>query len=229
MECDFNLDSGSGQSRKRCFRTEKERKFVMEKEAAFQDVYTQYRPKILNYLRRLVGEADAEDVAQEVFVKVSKSLDSFRGESLLSTWIYRIATNAALDYLRKPSSRRKPIDPVGLPDDDSLSGEDAIPDDSVPVLDTLLIRKDMNECIRGIVESLPDNYRSVLVLSEFEGLTNAEITEIAGISLDTVKIRLHRARTRLRKELKTKCNLYHDERNELACDRKTTPLKFLKK
>ena len=84
----------------------------------------------------------------------------------------------------------------------------------------------MNECIRGIVESLPDNYRSVLVLSEFEGLTNTEIAEVAGISLDTVKIRLFRARARLKKELEAKCNFYHDDRNELACDRKTISLKF---
>jgi len=98
-----------------------------------------------------------------------------------------------------------------------------MPDDSAPVLDTLLIRKDMKECIRDIVESLPDNYRNVLVLSEFEGPTNAEI---AGISLDTVKIRLFRARARLKKELEAKCNFYHDDRNELACDRKTISLKF---
>lgn len=104
-----------------------------------------------------------------------------------------------------------------------------MPDDSAPVLDSLLIRKDMNECIRGIVDSLPGNYRTALVLSELEGLTNAEIAEVAGISLDTVKIRLHRARMRLKKELEAKCNFYHDERNELACDRKTTPLDFLKK
>jgi RNA polymerase sigma-70 factor, ECF subfamily len=202
----------------------------VENEAAFQNIYVQYRPKILNYLRRLVGEADAEDVAQEVFVKVSKALEGFRGESQLSTWIYRIATNAAMDYLRKSSSRQKPFVPGGLPDDAlSGEGEDAIPDDSAPVLDTLLIRKEMNECILGIVDDLPENYRTTLVLSEMEGLTNAEIAEVVGISLDTVKIRLHRARTRLRQELKTKCNLYHDERNELACDRKTTSLKFLKK
>lgn len=199
----------------------------MEK-PAFQDIYTQYRPKILIYLRRLVGDADAEDVAQEVFVKVDKALEGFRGDSSLSTWIYRIATNTATDHLRKFPPRQVLDFPSISPDDDT-SPDDTMPDDGAPVLDTLLIRKDMNECIRGIVESLPDNYRSVLVLSEFEGLTNAEITEIAGISLDTVKIRLHRARTRLRKELETKCNLYHDERNELACDRKTPRLKFLKK
>jgi hypothetical protein len=97
------------------------------------------------------------------------------------------------------------------------------------LLDTLLIRKDMKDCIRGVVDSLPGDYSAVLVLSEFEGLTNSEIAEVIGISLDTAKIRLHRARTKLRKALEAKCNFYRDERNELSCDRKTTPLKFLKK
>jgi RNA polymerase sigma-70 factor (ECF subfamily) len=87
----------------------------------------------------------------------------------------------------------------------------------------------MNDCIRGIVEGLQENYRAVLVLSDFEELTNLEIADILGISSDTVKIRLHRARTRLRKELKAKCNLYRDERNELACERTPTSLIFLKK
>ncbi len=202
---------------------------MTNEENDFQHIYGEYYPKIVGYLRRLVGEAEAEDVAQDVFLKVNNALDGFRGESSLSTWIYRIATNAAMDHLRKPASRQTPPIPSSSPDDDSSVGDDTVPDDSAPVLDTLLIRKDMNECIRGIVDGLPENYRTVLVLSDLEGLTNAEIAEVCGISLDTVKIRLHRARTRLRKELKAKCDFYHDERNELACDRKTTPLKFLKK
>jgi RNA polymerase sigma-70 factor (ECF subfamily) len=194
----------------------------------FTSIFTEYYPKIVGYLKKLVGEAEAEDVAQEVFAKVSRSVDGFRGESSLSTWIYRIATNSAMDHLRKPATRQTANIPAGLPDDDSSDSEDTIPDHETPVLDTLLIRKDMNECIRGIVDSLPENYRTVLVLSDLEGLTNAEIAEVVGISLDTVKIRLHRARTRLRKELEAKCSFYHDERNELSCDRKITPLKFLK-
>jgi RNA polymerase sigma-70 factor (ECF subfamily) len=192
----------------------------------FSAIYAESRPKIVGYLRRLVGDADAEDVAQEVFVKVSRSLDNFRGDSSLSTWIYRIATNAATDHLRKLSSRQDLHTTGGSPDDDAPSNDSEALDDSTPVLDTLLIRKDMNECIRGIVDSLPENYRTVLVLGEIEGLTNAEITEVLGISLDTVKIRLHRARVRLKKELEAKCNFYHDKRNELSCDRKTIPLKF---
>jgi RNA polymerase sigma-70 factor (ECF subfamily) len=204
------------------------RRTMTDAERDFQLIYREYYPKIVGYLRRLVGEAEAEDVAQETFVKANKALDGFRGDSSLSTWLYRIATNAAMDHLRKPASRRAPPIPGGLPDDDSSVGDAIAPGDSAPVLDTLLIRKDMNECIRGIVDSLPENYRTVLVLSDLEGMTNAEIAEVVGISLDTVKIRLHRARTRLREELKAKCNLYHDERNELACDRKATLLKFLK-
>ncbi len=201
---------------------------MMDEQKDFPAIYAEYRPKIVGYLRRLVGDVDAEDVAQEVFVKVGKALEGFRGDSSLSTWIYRIATNTATDHLRKFASRQVVDFPIDSSDND-IPPDGTMPDESVPVLDTLLIRKDMNECIRGIVESLPDSYRSVLVLSEFEGLTNSEIADVTGISLDTVKIRLHRARTKLRKALEAKCNFYHDERNELSCDRKTTPLKFLKK
>lgn len=189
----------------------------------FSVIYDEYYPKIVRYLKRLVGESEAEDAAQESFVKISRSLDTFRGESSLSTWIYRIATNTAMDHLRSSSSKRDAED-KNLPTD-----EGAGPIDETPLLDTVLIRKDMNECIRGIVDALPDDYRTVLVLSEIEGLTNAEIAEVTNISLDTVKIRLHRARKKLRKELEAKCNFYRDERNELSCDRKTIPLKFHKK
>ncbi len=198
-------------------------------EKDFAAIYDAYYLKIVGYLHRLVGESEAQDVAQETFVKAAKALDNFRGDSSLSTWLYRIATNAAMDHLRKPGSRHTSLALGNAPEDDSPRSEETIPDDERPVLDTLLIRKDMNECIRGIVDSLTENYRSVLVLSELESLTNAEISEVLGISLDTVKIRLHRARTRLRKELEAKCNFYHDDRNELACDRKITSLKFIKK
>ncbi len=87
----------------------------------------------------------------------------------------------------------------------------------------------MNECIRGLVNGLPENYRIVLVLSDLEGFTNAEIGEVLGLSLETVKIRLHRARLALKKSMGHACDLYRDERNELSCDRKPVPLKFRKK
>jgi RNA polymerase sigma-70 factor (ECF subfamily) len=192
----------------------------------FSAIYSEYYPKIVRYLTRLVGELEAEDAAQEVFVKIDRSLESFRGESSLSTWIYRIATNTAMDHLRRSSPKRS----APVTEDGGISSdEDAGPVDDKPLLDTLLIRKDMNDCIRDVVESLPADYSTVLVLSEFEGLTNSEIADVIGISLDTAKIRLHRARTKLRKALEAKCNFYRDDRNELSCDRKTIPLKFHKK
>jgi RNA polymerase sigma-70 factor (ECF subfamily) len=204
------------------------RKRAMNNQANdFQHIYEEFYPKIVGYLRRLVGDPESEDVAQEVFVKVNRALDGFRGESSFSTWIYRIATNTAMDHLRKPAFAQRPEN-NGSPEED-FPEEDCIPDANAPVLDMALIRKDMNDCIRGIVDGLPENYRTVLVLSDLEGFTNAEIAEVLALTLDSVKIRLHRARTRLRKELETKCSFYRDERNELACDRKTTPLNFLKK
>jgi RNA polymerase sigma-70 factor (ECF subfamily) len=191
-------------------------------------IYCEYYPKIVGYLRRLVGEAEAEDVAQEVFVKISRSLEGFRGESQLSTWIYRIATNAALDHQRKPSSRQS-ANTVEIPDGDDLSPDErALLQDRTPLHDTALIRKDMNECIRGLVNDLPENYRVVLMLGDLEGFTNPEIADILGLSLDTVKIRMHRARRLLKKSMDAACHLYQDERNELSCDRKLPSLKFPK-
>ena len=86
----------------------------------------------------------------------------------------------------------------------------------------------MNECILGVVEKLPENYRTVVVLSELEGFKDDEIAEILGVSIHTAKIRLHRARARLKKDLEIHCNFYRDERNEFACDSKETFKEFKK-
>ena len=79
-----------------------------------------------------------------------------------------------------------------------------------------LIENEMNECVRNYINTLPENYRSVLVLSELEVLKNLEIAEILGLTLDTVKIRLHRARARLKKVLQGNCNFYYNVENKLA-------------
>ncbi len=197
-------------------------------QADFQGIYDQYHPKIVGYLRRLVGETEAEDVAQEVFLDVSRALAEFRGESLLSTWIYRIATNAALDRWKSRSRRKDAPDDLAA-DGPEIEDKDVWTGEKKPSLETSLIRKEMNECIHAVVDSLPLDYRTVMVLSDVEGFANKEIAEIAGVSLETVKIRLHRARARLKKEMGSHCSFYRDERNELACDRKTPTLKFLKK
>ena len=174
----------------------------------FQNVYGEFHPKIQRYLSRLVGPNEAEDVTQEVFAKVSQALPQFRGDSSLSTWIYRIATNTAYDRLRSPS-----FQPAG---EVPVDGVAPVPDPS-PGVEQKLVRTEMNDCIGEYIAGLPVSYRSVVVLSEHEGLTNQEIADALGVSVATVKIRLHRARARLKKELGRGCDFYRDGRNEFAC------------
>jgi RNA polymerase sigma-70 factor, ECF subfamily len=178
----------------------------------FEEVYREFQPKIRRYLNRFVGSAESEDLTQEVFAKVSRALPRFRGDASVSTWVYRIATNAAVDRLRSPSRARR--DDAALPDGMN------VPAAAAPDVEQTLVRRDMNDCIRQYVDRLPPSYRSVVILSEEEGLANREIAEALGVSLDTVKIRLHRARLRLKKELGDGCSFYRDERNELACEPK---------
>ena len=186
-------------------------------EPEFQELYAAFQPKILRYLTRMVGESEAEDLTQEVFIKIGPALERFRGEASLSTWIYRIATNVALDRLRSPSFQRatlpsldqqSPTCEPGMADKNVWTGEKTVP------VEHQIFRKEMNDCVQGFIEKLPEDYRSVLVLSEFEGLKNREISEILEISLATVKIRLHRARERLKKELIANCDSYWVENNE---------------
>jgi RNA polymerase sigma-70 factor (ECF subfamily) len=190
----------------------------------FRVVYDAYRPRILRYLTRLVGQAEAEDLTQDVLIKVSKGLGQFRGDSGLSTWIYRIATNSALDRLRRPTALRTPDSEYVMTTelgDDTPGEEHGRIEEAGPSVEAGVIRMEMNQCILEFVHRLPENYRTALLLSELEGFTNSEIADIVGVSLDAVKIRLHRAREKLRRELSTGCNFHRDERNEFACGRKS--------
>jgi len=198
------------------------RTIMADCEFNFQKIHADFRPRILRYLTRMVGENEAEDLTQEVFTKINGALKAFRGESSLSTWIYQIATNVAMDRLRRPSVRHG--DEKRLPIEDITETEeekDIWTGEQTASTEQRVIRDEMNGCVREIIKTLPETYRSVIVLSELEGFKDTEIADILGLSLQTAKIRLHRARTRLKKELKTACIFYRDERNEFACDRKT--------
>ena len=175
----------------------------------FEQIHEDFRPKIQRYLIRLVGEPEAEDLTQEVFVKVSRALKNFRGESQLSTWLYRIATNTALDRIDSPSYQRAiqaqlAQDAIG-DDDVEIEDQDVWTGEKTPRLETEVMRQEMYECVWNRLDHLPANYRTVLLLSDMEGFTNNEVAEILGVSLDAVKIRLHRARARLRKDIERYC------------------------
>jgi RNA polymerase sigma-70 factor (ECF subfamily) len=179
-----------------------------------QKIHDEFRPRIFHYLSGMVGKDIAEDLTQVVFEKISRGLINFRGESSLATWIYRIATNAALDHNRSASARKTII---SLDTIDDNCGCNILIDERPPDADRGIMRREMNVCIYRIIKRMPENERAALILSEFEGMKNREIADILDISLDAVKIRLHRARTRLRKDIKAECNLDRDERNELVC------------
>lgn len=183
-------------------------------EIGFAEIHAEYRPKLLRYLGRIVGPDDAEDLCQDVFAKVHANLKDFRGEASLSTWIYRIATNTAIDRLRA----RSVLDLAAQADDEI----DLAADDAGCSAEASIIRGEMNACIGTFVDALPDSYRLVLALSELEGLKNREIADTLGLSLDTVKIRLHRARRELKQRFESGCEFYRTPSDELGCDRKAT-------
>lgn len=186
----------------------------------FDGVYNEFYPRVLRYVSGMIGPDEAEDVTQDIFIKVNRSLDGFKGESDLSTWIYRIATNTVLDKIRAASRRRaNPIPEAEL----EAVDQNVWTEERTPGLDEEIVRSEMNECIREFIERLPYDYKTVMLLSKMDGMKNSEIAEILDISPETVKIRLHRGRARLKKEFEEGCDFYRDGRRGLSCVRKPTP------
>lgn len=170
----------------------------------FEKIYETFRPRIHRYLIGMVGEHEAEDLTQEVFTKVSRGLAGFKGESQLSTWIYRIATHAAVDRMRATSFRQD-SQTNSLSESNGEEVEDVPAADEKDLPDQLLMQKEMYECFWDYVEELPAGYRIVFVLSDLEELSNEEIARTLGLSLEAVKTRLHRAREKLFKRLRSDC------------------------
>lgn len=163
------------------------------------------------YLRRYSGsDTLAEDLLQETLIRVVRGLPSFEGRASVKTWAFSIATRVAADHFRKPANR---IQIVEIDECTELSGKDSD-------VDQRLITGEMNACIRQVIDSLPEDYRAALVLHELEGLTAAQIAEVSTCSLATAKIRIHRARLRLKEALERECEFYRDSENVLRCDRK---------
>jgi RNA polymerase sigma-70 factor, ECF subfamily len=169
-------------------------------------VFTEYAPRVYNLARRMLGnDADAEDVTQDVLLQVVRKLDTFRGESAFPTWLHRVTVNAALAHRRKRASRQQhqAHDPLDTLFDSAGDGHhhpapvrpwSVSPDQ--PVLDA-----ESQELIERAIADLPEPYRYVYVLADVEGLPNAEIADVLGLSVPAVKSRLHRARLMMRDAL----------------------------
>lgn len=169
--------------------------------AAFEALVTRYQGRVYRLACRLTGsEGDAQDVLQETFLAAYRGLESFRGTSRFSTWLYRIATNAALMHRRHQSRRRtEPLDDY-LPRFDEHGQHAAEPAELVTAsrADEVLDRKRLAERACEGLERLPDIYREAFVLRDLEELPTDEVAELLGIDSAAVRQRVHRARLMLR-------------------------------
>lgn len=168
-------------------------------EAAYEQVVRAYGGRLLAVARRIVGsEEDARDVVQDAFMNAFRSLDRFEGHAKLSTWLHRIAVNAALMKLRtrkrKPEQSIETLLPAFM---DDGHHEERFQSWDEPV-DVLMERAENRELVRQQIDALPEGYRTVLVLRDIEGLDTEETANVLGLTVNATKIRLHRARQALR-------------------------------
>ena len=173
--------------------------------AAFNEIVARYKGKIYNYLYRMTGNAeDAEDLTQEVFVRMYTSIGSFRAEASLSTWLFRIAGNLCVDAFRRGKRERGLVQSLdaGRAEDDAGAAETRdVPDWSREPM-TLFARKELGAQIQAALEKLPPKLRSAVVLHDIEGLAYEEIAEVERVPLGTVKSRIFNARVALRERLR---------------------------
>jgi RNA polymerase sigma-70 factor (ECF subfamily) len=186
-------------------------------------VFEEYRVRIYHYALRLVSDpAEAEDLTQDTFLRAHDRLGGLRDPAALKTWLFRIATNLARDRYRRRAVRgRSPVSLDSPPLDGSPPAGDAITDEDAPRIDEAMEREELSTCVQEYIEALPDSYRAVILLKDLQGLTNPEIAEMLECSLPTVKIRLHRARTRLKAALEAGCNLDTGTRGTVGCEPKS--------
>jgi RNA polymerase sigma-70 factor (ECF subfamily) len=152
---------------------------------AMEALYHRFKRRVFSLVARIAGAGDAEEVSQEVFVRIFRGLPRFRGDSQLSTWIYRLSVNAALSHVeRRPRRAEGEEALVNVAAEDRPSGD--------PYLAARLERA---------LAALPAGYRAVLVLHDVEGLSHEEIAEILGCRVGTSKSQLHKARARMRELL----------------------------
>ena len=157
--------------------------------AAFEELYRAHAGRLFSLTCRMLGSpTDAEDLLQEVFLAAHRKLDTFRGDSALGTWLYRLATNLCLDHLRSRAARSSQIT-------DSLDDEPWIPDAASRSLAERTVSKmDLERAIAV----LPPGCRAAFVLHDVEGLEHQEVARVLGIAEGTSKSQVHKARMRLR-------------------------------
>src|SRR5688572_23301551 len=156
---------------------------------AFEELYKAHSGRLYSLTCRMVGNpTDAEDLLQDIFLAAHRKLDSFRGESALGTWLYRLATNLCLDHLRSKAVRTSQLT-------DALDDEPGLSDAATRGLaDRAVVRMDLERALAR----LPEGCRAAFVLHDIEGLEHREVANVLGIAEGTSKSQVHKARLRLR-------------------------------
>ncbi|HSE64005.1 MAG TPA: sigma-70 family RNA polymerase sigma factor [Thermoanaerobaculia bacterium] len=176
------------------------RRVLAGEEDLFELLVRRYQVRVVSHVTRMVGSRDdALDLAQEIFLKVFQALDRYNPEFKFSTWLFRIAGNAAIDHLRKRRPRTVPLE---IPDPDSRSGVSAIEHES-SVLDPYgeLRNVERGRAISRAIAELPPEFRELITLRHFGGLSYEEIARVKNMPLGTVKNKLFRARVVLKERL----------------------------
>ena len=150
----------------------------------------EFYAKLKRFIIKHVSNIDvAEDILQKVFIKIHSHIDTLREEKRLQNWVYKVTRNAIIDYYRS----QKPI--VELPEN-LPAPQDSSEDET---------KKELNQCIKGIIDRLPDKYREALILTEYQELTLKEMAKNLGISLSGAKSRVQRAKKKLKAILLERC------------------------
>jgi RNA polymerase sigma-70 factor (ECF subfamily) len=188
----------------------------------FEPLYRTHYSDVHRFAFQFVQDVSlADELTQDAFLKAYDAWGSFRGEAPERIWLMRIARNVCLDYLRSPRSRARKTASLERPHTEArqppaesaaIAGREP-----PPSVEQAARQAEMSDCVQQFVLTLPETLRTPLILHDMEGFTNPEIAQVLGCSLEAAKMRLHRARARLRKMMDERCDLFHDERNVLSC------------
>ena len=177
----------------------------------FWKIYDQYYESVRKFILAYVkDEWVADDLIQDTFLRVQKNLDSVRDPDKISSWVFRIAYNLCHDHFRQ--SKRSSVNNSLL--------QVEIPTFKEAMVQKKLEQNQMGLCVQDKMDLLPKDYRTVLILSDIMAFSQKEIAEILSISVPNVKVRIHRARKKMRAILEEHCHLGLDERSVLVCEPK---------
>ncbi|MCE5314116.1 MAG: sigma-70 family RNA polymerase sigma factor [Armatimonadota bacterium] len=174
---------------------------------AFDELVTRFQKRVYNFAYGIAGNYDdANDVAQEAFVRVFNSIGTFRGDANFTTWIYRIVTNVYLDERKKAKSHRQvSLDEYIDLDENSVSRQI---EDENPLPEQIAESKERNQAVRAAISSLPDYQRIIMTLYHLHDRSYEEIADILHLPIGTVKSRLNRARQALKEKLESQPELF---------------------